>query len=145
MSKHPPSAIHNLSDLFEFRCRQQPNELAYAVVRDSLELENQLTYAQLDYAVRSLAGRLVREVPPGNNALLLYPPGLDVACAFWACLYAGLVPIPAPAPDLSRWKHNLSRLHSLINDSQASLVLTSSSMTDLSSELSLANEADPIR
>ncbi|MGC4095736.1 MAG: AMP-binding protein [Nitrospira sp.] len=144
MSKHPPSAIHNLPELFEFRCRRQPNELAYASVRDNLELENQLTYAQLECAVRSLAGRLVREVPPGTNTLLLYPSGLDAACAFWACLYAGLVPVPAPAPDLIRLKYSLPRLHRLISDARASFVLTSSRMTALSSELSRANEAAPV-
>ena len=144
MSKRPPSTIHNLAELFEFRCRQQPNELAYATVRDSLDLEAQLTYAQLECAVRSLAGRLVREVPPGTNTLLLYPSGLDAACAFWACLYAGLVPVPAPAPDQIRLKYSLPRIHRLINDAHASLVLTSSSMTGLSAEWSLDNGAGPI-
>jgi hypothetical protein len=39
-----PASIHSLADLFEFSCRQKPQELAYAFVRDNLELESQLTY-----------------------------------------------------------------------------------------------------
>ncbi|MGE3977505.1 MAG: condensation domain-containing protein, partial [Nitrospira sp.] len=144
MSKFPPRAIHNLPDLFELRCREQPNELAYALIRDSLELEIQLTYGQLEQRVRSLAGYLAHEVPPGAKALLLYPQGLDAACAFWASVCAGLVPVPAPAPDPIRRKYALPRLRSIIEDAQVSLVLAPSSITALSSELSIPNETSPI-
>ena len=145
MSKLPPRTIHNLPDLFELRCRQQPNELAYAFIRDGLELEIQLTYGQLEHRVRSLAGRFAHEVPLGTKALLLYPQGLDAACAFWACACAGLVPVPAPAPDPIRRKYALPRLRGIIEDAQVSLVLTTSSITALSSELSLPNEVSPIK
>ncbi|MDH4302360.1 MAG: AMP-binding protein, partial [Nitrospira sp.] len=144
MSKLPPRAIHNLPDLFEYRCRQQPDELAYALIRDSLEIERQLTYAQLEGTVRSLAGHLARAARPGTRALLLSPHGLDAACAFWACVCAGLIPVPAPAPDPIRRKHALPRLRSMIEDAQVSLVLTTSSITALSSELFVADETGPI-
>ncbi len=145
MSKLPPRAIHNLADLFELRCRQQPNGLAYALIRDNLEPEIQLTYGQLEQRVRSLAGRLAHEVPRGTKALLLYPQGLDAACAFWACACAGLVPVPAPAPDPIRRKYALPRLRSIIEDTQVSLVLTTSGIAALFSELSLPNEMSPIK
>ncbi|MBI5673196.1 MAG: AMP-binding protein, partial [Nitrospirae bacterium] len=144
MPKLPPLTIHNLPDLFEHRCRQQPDELAYALLRDNLEIESQLTYAQLEGTVRSLAGHLAHVARPGTRALLLYPQGLDAACAFWACVCAGLVPVPAPAPDPIRRKHALPRLRSIIEDAQVSLVLTTSSVTALSSELAIANETGPI-
>ena len=126
MLKPLPPSIHSLADLFEFSCRRRPQELAYAFVRDTLELENQLTYGELEHRVRSLAGYLARKARPGTRALLLYPPGLDVVCAFWACICAGLVPVPAPAPDPVRRKHSLPRLRAIIENAQVSLVLTSS-------------------
>ncbi|MBX3332010.1 MAG: amino acid adenylation domain-containing protein, partial [Nitrospira sp.] len=145
MSTLPPRAIHNLADLFELRCRQQPDDLAYALIRDTLELEIQLTYGQLERRVRSLADHLVRAVSPGTKTLLLYPQSLDAACAFWACICAGLVPVPAPTPDLIRRKYALPRLRNIIEDAQVSLVLTTSSIAALSSELSLSNEVSPIK
>lgn len=144
MAKLPPRAIHNLPDLFEHRCRQQPEALAYALLRDNLEIESQLTYAQLEGTVHSLAGHLTQVARLGTRALLLYPQGLDAACAFWACVCAGLVPVPAPAPDPIRRKHALPRLRSIIEDARVSLVLTTSSITALSSELAIANETGPI-
>ena len=144
MYKLPPRTIHNLPDLFGHRCRQQPDGLAYALIRDNLELESQLTYAQLERTVRSIANHLARAVPPGTRALLLYPQGLEAACAFWACTCAGLVPVPAPAPDPIQRKHSLPRLRNIIEDAQVSLVLTTASITALSAELSLAHATGPI-
>ncbi|HSA84832.1 MAG TPA: AMP-binding protein, partial [Nitrospira sp.] len=136
MSTLPPPAIPSLFDLFVLRCRQQPEDLAYALVRDNLEIESRFTYGQLEQRVNSLARRLSREVPAGAKALLLYPQGLDAACAFWACACAGLVPVPAPAPDPIKGKSGLIRLRGIIEDARVSLVLTTSRVTALSSELS---------
>ncbi len=144
MSTSLPPTIQDLADLFWFRCRHQADELAYAFVRDNLELESQLTYRQLEQRVRALADRLVREFSPGTRALLLYQPGLDAACAFWACACAGLVSIPAPAPDPIRRKYSLPRLRAMINDAQVSLVLTTSSIQTLSSELAFMQDGHSI-
>lgn len=145
MSTLPPRAIHNLPDLFDLRCRQQPEQLAYALIRDNLELEIQLTYGQLERRVRSLAGRLVQEVSPGTKALLLYSQGLDAACAFWACICAGLVPVPAPAPDPISGKSGLLRLRNIIEDAQVSLVLSTAGVTALSLDVSILDEAGSIK
>lgn len=139
-----PPSNHSLADLFEFSCRRKPEALAYAFVRDTLDLENQLTYGELERVVRSLAGHLACRAQPGTRALLLYPPGLDIACAFWACMCAGLVAVPAPAPDLVRRKHSLPRLRAIIEDAQVSLVLTTSGIETVSSELSIAKDGSQI-
>ena len=94
--------------------------------------------------VRLRAGSHV-EAGPGTKALLLYPPGLDAACAFWACACAGIVPVPAPAPDPIRRKHSLPRLRNIIEDARVSLVLTTSSIMALSSELSITEKTGPIK
>ncbi|MDE3219630.1 MAG: amino acid adenylation domain-containing protein, partial [Nitrospirota bacterium] len=113
-------------------------------VRDTLELESQLTYSELERTVRSLTGHLARRARPGTRVLLLYPPAIDVVCAFWACVCAGLVPVPAPVPDPVRRKHSLPRLRAIIEDAQVSLVLTSSGIETVSSELSIAKDGSQI-
>ena len=137
-------AFHSLADLFEFCCHRKPQELAYGFVRDTLEIESQLTYGELEHRVLSLAGHLADRVRPGSRVLLLYPPGIDVVSAFWACMYAGLVPVPAPAPDPVRRKHSLPRLRAIIEDAQVSLVLTSSGVETISCELSIAKDGSQV-
>ncbi len=139
-----PRVIHSLADLFEFSCRRDPEGLAYALVRDNLELDSRLTYWQLESKVRLLADRLAREAQPGTRALLLYPSGLDVVCAFWACMCAGLVPVPAPAPDPVRLKRSLPRLLAIIEDAQVSLVLTTAGIATVSSDLLIAKDGSQI-
>ncbi len=136
---------HNLAELFQLCCRRNPNDLAYAFVRDNLDIESRVTFGQLEQRVRSLAGHLAREFPPGTRALLLYPQGLDVAYAFWACVCAGLVPVPAPAPDPIRRKHSLLRLRAIIEDARVSLMLTTSGLEAAVSELSIAKGASHLR
>ena len=144
MPKPLPPTTHSLAELFESCCQGKPQELAYAFVRDTLELDNQLTYGELECTVRPLAGYLARRVPPGTRVLLLYPPGLDVVCAFWACMCAGLVAVPAPAPDPVRRKHSLPRLRAIIDDAQVSLVLTTSGIETVSSECTIAKDGSQI-
>ena len=55
---------------------------------------------------------------------LLYPPGLDFIVAFFGCLYAGVVAVPAHLPRLNR---PMTRLRSIVVDATPCAVLTSSS------------------
>ncbi|MEP6936305.1 MAG: hypothetical protein ABI988_20575, partial [Nitrospirota bacterium] len=59
-----PPAVQSLADLFEFSCRRKPEDLAYAFVRDTLELESQLTYGELERTVHALAGHLAHRARP---------------------------------------------------------------------------------
>ena len=48
----------------------------------------------------------------GERALLLYPPGLDFIAAFFGCLYAGVVAVPAYPPRLERGR--MPRLRAIV-------------------------------
>jgi len=61
----------------------------------------------------------------GERALLLYPSGLEFIAAFFGCLYAGVVAVPVYPPKRNQ---NLFRLLSIVNDAQAKLALTTSSI-----------------
>jgi amino acid adenylation domain-containing protein/FkbM family methyltransferase/non-ribosomal peptide synthase protein (TIGR01720 family) len=57
--------------------------------------------------------------------LLLYPPGLDYVAAFFGCLYAGAVAVPAYPPRRNR---NMLRLESIVKDAQATAALTTTAL-----------------
>ncbi|MCC6489757.1 MAG: fatty acyl-AMP ligase [Candidatus Hydrogenedentes bacterium] len=61
------------------------------------ELES-LSYRGLDTMARGWAACLQERGARGERVLLLYPPGLEFAVAFFACLYAGAVAVPIPPP-----------------------------------------------
>ena len=58
-----------------------------------------LTRGELDRRARALAVRLQDlGLDRRSRALLLYPPGLEFITAFFGCLYAGVVAVPAYLP-----------------------------------------------
>jgi acyl-CoA synthetase (AMP-forming)/AMP-acid ligase II len=54
----------------------------------------------------------------------MFPAGLDFLKAFFGCVYAGLVAIPAPAPETSRRKRTLPRLRSIASDADVKCILS---------------------
>lgn len=105
--------------------------LAYAFVRDDLQVLESMSYAQLGASARTLAAWLSTRTARGSRVLLVYAPGLEFVRAFWACVIAGMVPVPVSSPDPARLKSALSRLRAIGQDADASLVLTEALLVDL--------------
>jgi len=121
----------DLPDLLRARTAARPDDLAYAFVRDDLSIATQLTFRQLDERASALAYRIAAIASPGQRVLLAYGAGLEFVCAFWACLYAGVVAIPAATSESGGLRSTLARLNLLGRDSGATLVLTTVRMRDL--------------
>ena len=69
------------------------------------------TYGSFLLRVNEVAGALKEMgVGAGEPALLVYPPGLEMAVAFFACIWIGAVPVPAPPPSKARSRSSWSRL-----------------------------------
>jgi amino acid adenylation domain-containing protein len=115
----------SLSSLFLAQCAMQGDKPAYVFLRDDLSASESIDFSRLGREVHDLAGRLGAVVPAGGRVLLAFPPGLDFVRAFWACLQAGCVAVPVPAPDPVRLLHGVPRLRAIIEDTGAALVLTS--------------------
>ncbi|MFD3756231.1 condensation domain-containing protein [Streptomyces sp. NPDC058622] len=85
-----------------------------------------VTYGGLETGARAVAARLQQEgTAAGDRVLLLYPPGLDYVTAFFGCLYAGAVPVPAyPPSSLS----TVGKLAAVALDSGAAVALTTAAI-----------------
>src|SRR6516225_8901601 len=99
---HEPSACANLVELLRWRAARQPDRPAYSFLLGGEMRCIDLNYGELDRRDRAIGASLQKQANPGSRALLLYPAGLEFIAAFFGCLYAGMVAIPAFAPDLGR-------------------------------------------
>jgi FkbH-like protein len=115
-------------DVLLERASRDSGRIAYTFLPDGQSPCDTLTYGQLDAHARGIAARLQFLGAAGERALLLYPPGLEYIVAFVACLYAGVVAVPAYPPRGSRIKHSLSRLQSIFEDAKPKFILTLSSL-----------------
>ncbi|MGP1371183.1 MAG: AMP-binding protein [Almyronema sp.] len=114
-----------LIDLLRLRAAQQPDQVAYTFLEDGETDSTELTYQRLDQRAQAIAAQLQATVSAGDRILLLYQAGLDYITAFFGCLYAGVVAVPAYPP---RNNHSLSRLQTIITDAQATASLTTTSV-----------------
>ena len=121
----PTSEFSTLIDLLQHRVFHQANKIAYIFLRDGEIEENTLTYQELDQQARAIAAQLCNQALPGARALLLYPPGIEFVTAFFGCLYAGVIAVPAYPPRANR---SLSRLRAVVTDAQAKIALTTTSI-----------------
>ncbi|MCI0492199.1 MAG: AMP-binding protein [Planctomycetes bacterium] len=109
-------------DVLVSQAAEQPDGIAYAFV-DDRDGTTEITFSELDRRARAIAARLQLELKPGDRALLVYPAGLDFIAAFFGCLYAGIVAVPATYP---KPKRPLPRLNRIAADCDAHVALSTS-------------------
>jgi|GEM_PF-293209 len=112
-------------DVLRSHAALRGDRLAYVYLKDGETEDDSITFAQLDLRVKSIAAELQQVTRPGDRALLMFAPGIHYIAAFLACLYAGVVAIPAYPP---RNKRYLGRFQSIVADAQTSVALTSSDL-----------------
>jgi len=120
-----PVEFSSLVEILHWRARQQPKQQAYTFLVDGEVEGSYLTYEELERQARMIATWLQSYAISGERALLLYPPGLEFITAFFGCLYAGVVAVPAYPP---RSHRSIPRLQAIVADAQASVALTTVSI-----------------
>ncbi len=119
----PPTLV----ELLHHRATYQPNVNTYTFLVDGEDQEIPMSNLELDRQARAIAARLQDLGMAGERALLLYPSGLDFVAAFFGCMYAGVVAVPAYPPRMNR---SLYRIQAIAGDAQAKVALTTRNVID---------------
>ncbi len=85
------------------------------------------TYGEFDRRGRSIAVCLRSQFRLHDRLLLLYPPTVEYVTAFFGCLYAGMVAVPAYPPS----PRTVGRLAAVLRDSSPAGVLAPSTIAAL--------------
>jgi len=124
----PLNHVPTIVSCVEHYVQTQPDERAYVFLEDGDSHELFLTYGELQTRAQQLATGLRNAGLKDQAILLLFPAGLDFVVAFFACLYAGAIAVPA---NLARNGHHYARLKQIIQDSNAKAVLTTESLKSM--------------
>jgi len=121
------SGLPTLMDLLVRRAQMQPGHHTYTFLKGGEAATESLSNQDLDQQARAIGAQLRDYRVRGERVLILLPPGLHYISAFFGCLYAGAIAVPAYPP---RPKRPPSRLLAIIRDAQPVAVLTDTALSN---------------
>jgi acyl-CoA synthetase (AMP-forming)/AMP-acid ligase II len=121
-----PRLLTSLIDILCWRAENQPHNLSYRFLTDGEYDEVCITYEKIDQRARSIGAMLQASTKIGDRALLLFPAGLDFIAAYFGCLYAKVIAIPAYPPHAARLEKSLPIILRIADDAKPSVALTTS-------------------
>lgn len=116
------SIFTSLIDMLVEKAEQYRDKRVFHFMPDtSLHAYESMSYIELLRHAHTIAIELQRHAKNNDRALLIYPPGLDYIKAFWGCLIAGVIPIPAYPPFN---KDTISKLESIMTNASPAVIMS---------------------
>jgi thioester reductase-like protein len=106
---------------------EHPDRLLYSYLDANGDSLESYTYASFLVRAEAIAGHLLKDgrFAAGDRLLLAYPPGLEMLCAFFGCVRAGMIPVPVYPPSSRGFQSALYKMVHIAKDCQAAGILTS--------------------
>lgn len=118
--------IKSVTDLVRSRADSHGDIHIYTFLKNGEIEAGHLDLAEVDRASRAVAATLQETTTTGERILLMYAPGLDFITGFLGCLYAGVVAVPAYAPNPVRPERYMPRLSAIAASAGTGTILTTS-------------------
>ncbi|MGE3541203.1 MAG: thioester reductase domain-containing protein [Candidatus Tectimicrobiota bacterium] len=118
--------MHSILDDLDLWAADIPENPLYTFLDGAGQVLEAYTYRQFHARSQAVAAALHRtgHIGYGARVLLVYPPGLEVAVAFMACVHLGALPVPVPPPDAAGFVGGVEKLAYVAQDAGAAAVLT---------------------
>ncbi len=106
---------------------QHPHRVLYSYIDVNGNPIGGYSYESFLHRTKVIASHLRKEhgFKAQDRLLLAYPPGLEMICAFFGCVRAGLIPVPVYPPSSHGFQGALYKMVHIAKDCQAAGILTS--------------------
>src|SRR6202035_20451 len=106
---------------------EHPHKLLYSYIDLNGNQIESYSYESFLHRTKVIAGHLRKayRFAAQDRLLLAYPPGLEMICAFFGCVRAGLIPVPVYPPSSHGFQGALYKMVQIAKDCQAAGILTS--------------------
>lgn len=143
MLKSKEPEFSTLVDVLTHRAMYEPEKVGFTFLHSEATRNLSLTYRELDHQARVIAATLQAANLAGERAVLLYQPGLEFVAAYFGCLYAAVIPVPAYPP---RRNQKNARLLAIASDCRPAIVLTvTTALSNITAHLSENPETAGLR
>ena len=119
--------IESILDKLDRLGDEHPHKLLFSYIDLNGNPIEGYTYESFLHRTKVIASHLRKEhgFAAQDRLLLAYPPGLEMICAFFGCVRAGLIPVPVYPPSSHGFQGALYKMVHIAKDCQASGILTS--------------------
>ena len=118
--------VTTILDPLRANAEKHRDKLLYAFLDSEGRITESYSYEALLQRMTDIASHLhhAQSLTPGDRVLLVYPPGVEMICAFFACVRLGLIPVPVCPPSSHGFTSALYKMNYIAQDCQAAAVLT---------------------
>ena len=119
------ASSRTLLELLRVRATEDGTRNAFRFLPGEKRGEQRISYGALDERARALAVAVSERAKRGDRVLLLIPPGIDYIAAYFGCLYAGVIAVPAYPPNPRRPD---ARIPAIVEDCEPSVAITTTAL-----------------
>ncbi len=104
----------NWLQVLESQATNNPEKIAFSESVATRSSDNKISYLDLSKRAKALAYSISQQCNFGDRVIILMPNSIDYVVGFFACVYAGVIAVPAYPPH--KKKRDWSRLNSIVDD-----------------------------
>ncbi|XP_072930809.1 disco-interacting protein 2 isoform X2 [Epargyreus clarus] len=133
-----------ISQILRWRAQSTSDHVIFTLLNSKGAVSKALTCAELHKKAERIGNLLLEKgrVNTGDHVALIFPPGLDLICAFYGCLYVGAVPVTIRPPHPQNLHTTLPTVRMIVDVSKATLVLSNQSVIKLLRSKEASNVLD---
>ncbi|RWS31013.1 disco-interacting protein 2-like protein, partial [Leptotrombidium deliense] len=133
-----------ISEILKWRATSTPDHNLYTLLNSKGAEAATYNCLQLHKRAERVACLLLErgKLNTGDHVALIYPPGIDLICAFYGCLYIGVVPVTIRPPHPQNLQTTLPTVRMIVDVSKSVIVLSTNPVIKLLKSKEAGNVVD---
>ncbi|XP_037935929.1 disco-interacting protein 2 isoform X2 [Teleopsis dalmanni] len=134
-----------ITGVLRWRANTSPDHVLFTLLNSKGAIAKTLTCSELHKRAEKIAALLQErgKIEPGDHVALIFPPGLDLLCAFYGCLYLAAIPITIRPPHPQNLITTLPTVRMIVDVSKSGIVLSIQPIIKLLKSREAAASIDP--
>lgn len=133
-----------ISEILKWRAQSSSEHVIFTLLNSKGAVAMTLSCSQLHKKAERIGALLIEKgrINTGDHVALIFPPGIDLICAFYGCLYVGAVPVTIRPPHPQNLQTTLPTVRMIVDVSKSVLVLSNQNVIKLLKSKEASNVVD---
>ncbi|XP_018564348.1 disco-interacting protein 2 isoform X4 [Anoplophora glabripennis] len=133
-----------IAEILRWRAQGTSDHVLFTLLNSKGAVAKVLSCSELHKRAERIGNILVEKgrINTGDHVALIFPPGLDLICAFYGCLYVGAVPVTIRPPHPQNLQTTLPTVRMIVDVSKSVLVLSTLAVIKLLRSKEASNVVD---